>query len=134
MIETEWRSAQKRADATDQIDNDLDNLHTQISNLCLLYPENIKVNQYQKTFTAICPVNEMEILYDLEIVCDFTIRVESIDAALEHIEDIVCSDYGPALVGYHEQFADLLYEQLGGRQKLVAEHHGTTITTMRGEL
>jgi len=134
MIEIEWRAAQKRAESTDQIDNGLDNLYAQISNLCLLYPETIKINHYKKSFTALCPSNNIEIFYDLEIVSDFVIMVESIDAALNHINDMICSEYADVLVGYHEQIADILYDQLGGRQSLVANHHGVDITTMRGEL
>jgi hypothetical protein len=35
------------------------------------------------------------------------------------------------LNGYHEEFADTLWQSFGGRQTLIAHHHGTDIETVR---
>jgi hypothetical protein len=47
------------------------------------------------------------------------IMVEDIQAAVNKLE------------GFHEDFADSLLRQFGGRQTLSAHHHGTDIQTIR---
>ena len=129
-----WTEAHRLADCTDQIDPDIDALYAGIESLATQFPPVFKRNTYTREFSAICPVNEEEIFYVLVIEADHTIMVELIDTAIDHIEDVICSDYGPALMAYHEDLADSLFEAIGGMQTMTAMHHGTEIRTVRGAL
>lgn len=85
-------------------------------------PAKEKVNVYQREFVAICPNNKQPITYQLMIATDDkVIMVEDIVAATDKITR-----------GYHEDIADLLYAEFGGKQVLSAHHHGVTIETVRG--
>lgn len=78
------------------------------------------MNTYKTRFFALCPVNGARIEYHLEIRTTSAIGVEAI---IKEVSLLVC--------GFHEDFADLLKESLGGAQTLTAEHHGVTIITER---
>lgn len=77
------------------------------------------MNVYRQYFWATCPRNGRSVDYVLTIETPRTIMVEEIQAAVSRLR------------GYHEDFADKLFEQFGGQQKLVAHHHGTDIETRR---
>lgn len=81
------------------------------------------MNSYGRTFSAACPNNGEEITYRLAIETTAIIMVEHIVTATRMIRN-----------GYHESIADALHRQFGGRQVLVAHHHGVDITTVRGEI
>lgn len=78
------------------------------------------MNEYRARFVAKCPSNEIEVHYELMIETTRMILVERITQTVEkHTR------------GYHEDIANSLFQELGGVQTLVAEHHGVTITTRR---
>jgi hypothetical protein len=79
------------------------------------------MNTYTQRFQATCPVNGIMVAYVLTIATPRTIMVEAIQAAV-----------GTLTTGYHEAFADKLWQQFGGTQTLTANHHGTDIETVRG--
>lgn len=79
------------------------------------------MNKYKITFTALCPVNNKKITYNLEIKSDAMIRVEDLLAFVWQVDQ-----------GFHEEIADSLIERFGGQQKLRAFHHGVFIETDRG--
>lgn len=78
------------------------------------------MNTYRIEFHARCPVNNARIRYSLRIVAEEMIRVESLNDFVEGISS-----------GFHEDIADALHSKFGGRQTLVAEHHGVLIETER---
>lgn len=80
-----------------------------------------QMNTYETTFNSICPVNDVAIDYELKIETPDMLMVEQI---LEKIESFELEPQ------YHEIIADKLKE-LGGKQTLVAYHHGVKITTIR---
>lgn len=86
-------------------------------------PPKQKVNIYEREFVAACPNNGEPITYQLMICKPMGERifVEEIVAATDMIE-----------VGYHEDIADSLLNDFGGKQILSAHHHGVTIETIRG--
>ena len=77
------------------------------------------MNTYRAEFFARCPVNDARVHYHLTIVTDKVLSVEDLNDTLDNI--------GPAL---HEDIADMLAEY-GGKQTLIADHHGITIETER---
>lgn len=77
-------------------------------------------NTYHTKFRATCPNNGVAINYDLVVESRQTIMVEEIVSEVEAIGS-----------GYHEVIADRLYRRFGGRQILVAHHHGVDITSIR---
>lgn len=77
------------------------------------------MNVYTQYFWATCPNNGRSVDYALTIETSRTIMVEDIQSAVANLE------------GYHEAFADKLFQQFGGRQTLVAHHHGTDVETRR---
>lgn len=79
------------------------------------------MNTYRTEFFAFCPVNAVRVKYALRIETKEVIKVEQ-------IIDEVCMHSD----GYHEEIADDLFRAFGGRQTLVADHHGVTIETVRG--
>lgn len=79
-----------------------------------------KVNIYEISFEARCPTNGKLINYNLKILSDKKILVETIK---DHVEAL-------AGFGWHEDIADKL-KSVGGLQTLVANHHGVKITTHR---
>jgi hypothetical protein len=78
------------------------------------------MNKYITKFTSLCPVNQKQITYQLEIRHTEKILVEEI---LETVNKF--------LVGYHENIADELYKKFRGEQTLTANHHGVVIETER---
>jgi hypothetical protein len=80
------------------------------------------MNCYSTEFFSFCPSNNVRIKYSLLIETDQTIMVEDI------IDEVTLHDRG-----YHEAIADQLHHTFGGRQTLVADHHGVKIETVRGE-
>lgn len=81
------------------------------------------MNRYRHRFTTKCPNNSGQIAYTLVIWSPHMIMVENIAEA--------CAGFERA---YHEDMADKLALQFGGRQVLSAEHHGVQIVTTRGPL
>jgi hypothetical protein len=77
------------------------------------------MNIYTQPFRAKCPANGRAVDYVLTIESPRMILVEEIQ---EHVAK---------LEGYHEDFADALWERFGGRQTLTAHHHGTDVETIR---
>jgi len=79
------------------------------------------MNKYTTTFKAKCPnAIDGEVEYTLTIESQKMIYVEDINKAT-----IIMSP------GFHENIADYLYGQLGGRQTITACHQGVKITTTR---
>ena len=78
------------------------------------------MNNYSTEFTARCPTNNLQIRYRLSISTDKVIRVEDILSCVSGFNS-----------GYHEDFADAIFDRFGGRQQLIANHHGVTISTER---
>ena len=68
-----------------------------------------------------CPNNGIRIRYELAIE---TTSVISVEAIIDKVE---------SMSGYHESIADELLLAFGGRQTLIAHHHGVTIQTTRRE-
>ena len=81
-------------------------------------------NTYRTTFTAECPNNHQVVSYILGIEADHVIMAEKILA-----ETAAAKDLGKP---YHENMADYLFTELGGRQTMKAFHHGVWIETRRG--
>lgn len=79
------------------------------------------MNRYQLQFFAKCPVNGVRVTYDW--------TVETFAGAMLPVEALL--DAAPT-EGFHEAIADALFAKFGGKQTLVAFHHGVTITTVRG--
>ena len=78
------------------------------------------MNLYRFTFTATCPVNGQAIAYTAEIRTERTLPVEELNTwRLDQRS------------GFHEDIADRMQHRFGGRQSLVAVHHGVTIETER---
>lgn len=78
------------------------------------------MNAYTTTFFAECPNNRTRITYRLRIETSEVIGVETLIEAVQAIEE-----------GYHEEIADRLHGDFGGKQTLTADHHGVTIETTR---
>lgn len=79
------------------------------------------INTYTHRFVASCPNNGKAIAYTLRIETDGRV------IPVEQIVDVTDKIRG----GYHEAIADQLHKQFGGRQTLVAHHHGVDIETIR---
>lgn len=77
------------------------------------------MNIYTQCFRARCPTNGRSVDYVLTIESPRMIMVEELQGAVSEIE------------GYHEEIADQLLRLFGGRQRLVAHHHGTDVETVR---
>lgn len=77
------------------------------------------MNIYRHQFIAQCPNNGRMVDYSLTIQSNRMIMVEDIQSATSQS------------TGYHEAFADMLYAKFGGRQTIVAHHHGTDVETIR---
>lgn len=78
------------------------------------------MNTYKTEFFCVCPINHTRIKYHLEIVTEEIIPVEHILEQFERYDS-----------GFHELIAEELHEKFGGKQTLVADHHGVTIETTR---
>ena len=79
------------------------------------------MNIYKAEFFAACPNNGIRIKYRLRIETQDVLMVEQIIAAVENAGD-----------SYHEELADKMLKRFGGKQMMVADHHGVTIETTRG--
>lgn len=82
------------------------------------------MNTYCHRFSVDCPNNGQHIDYALRIRSQHVIMAEEIVAACVSAKDIEKP--------YHENIADMLHAKFGGRQRLVAFHHGVKIKTRRG--
>lgn len=80
------------------------------------------MNIYRTEFFAFCPSNNVRVKYDLKIETTQVIKVEEIIDAVTLLHK-----------GFHEEIADQLHREFGGIQTIVAEHHGVTIETRRGD-
>jgi hypothetical protein len=78
------------------------------------------MNTYRYLFIAACPNNQRRIVYELELLSNETVMVETIVEACREIK-----------TGYHEDIADMLHDQLGHAQIIRAHHHGVDIETVR---
>jgi hypothetical protein len=78
------------------------------------------MNIYTTEFFGKCPTNNVRIKYELEIQTTDVIFVERILDFVDKMNN-----------QYHENIADLLFEEFGGKQQLVAFHHGVFIKTER---
>jgi hypothetical protein len=81
------------------------------------------MNEYRYSFSATCPTDRDAVTYTLTIEAAVTIKAERIRELCDGLEK-----------GFHEDFADTLALQLGGRQTLSATHRGVRITTLRGAI
>lgn len=79
------------------------------------------MNRYSIKFQSECPVNGDCIEYSLTIESENLIQVEKIKDEIKSYTR-----------GFHETFADKLYEKFGGKQFMVAIHGGVKIETERG--
>jgi hypothetical protein len=78
------------------------------------------LNTYQTKFVLKCIVNQKPVEHSLTISTQEVIVVEDLLSFIKNLE--------PA---FHEIIADKLAEQFGGKQVLVANHHGVIISTER---
>lgn len=78
------------------------------------------MNTYTTEFFCKCPTNNVRIKYELEIQTTGVIFVERILDFVDKMDN-----------QYHENIADILLEEFGGKQVLVACHHGVVIKTER---
>lgn len=78
------------------------------------------MNKYTTKFIALCPINNKQIVYELEIKHSEQIMVEKI------LEEV-----GKYTSAFHERIADELFALFGGEQTLTANHHGVVIQTKR---
>ena len=78
------------------------------------------MNTYTVQFFAFCPVNGVRILYTLSIEIDLVIMAETL------IDTVTLIDKG-----FHEEIADDLLREFGGKQVMTANHHGVEIKTVR---
>lgn len=78
------------------------------------------MNVYTTRFFSICPNNGGRIEYEVSIESEKVIQVEDI------IDAVMLFDRG-----FHEEIADQLFREFGGRQTLTADHHGVTIRSNR---
>jgi hypothetical protein len=79
------------------------------------------MNVYRHNFVVECPNNGNKIGYSLTIETRDRIMVEQI------VEK--CN----VRTGFHEDLAEAFHDWWGGRQTMVAYHHGVWITTTRGD-
>lgn len=82
------------------------------------------MNIYRHSFSAPCPNNAIPVDYAFELATIRVVMVEDIVAA--------CAAAKQADRPYHETIADTLFSKFGGRQTLIAFHHGVQIETRRG--
>jgi hypothetical protein len=78
------------------------------------------MNKYTTKFIALCPINNKQIVYQLEIKHSEQIMIEKI------LEEV-----GKYTSAFHERIADELFTLFGGEQTLTANHHGVVIQTER---
>jgi hypothetical protein len=80
------------------------------------------MNIYRIQFVSKCPINEDMIIYSLEIQKDDFIPAEAIEKACD------------VKMTLHENLANNLFREFGGRQTLTAVHGRVEIQTIRGDL
>jgi len=78
------------------------------------------MNEYKYRFATKCPNNGSDIWYTLRLWSATTVMVEKI------IESCRID------TSYHEDIADLLHAEFGGRQIITAVHDSVKIKTKRG--
>lgn len=79
------------------------------------------MNIYRHQFVSKCPIDLEPIIYSLEIYKDDFISAEAIEKACK-VE-----------MTLHENLANNLHREFGGRQVLKARHGRVDIETIRGE-
>ena len=84
------------------------------------------MNVYTVKFFARCPRNGIRVEYTLTIE-----RSEEDDADGHLLVEELVDTVSLLDRGMHEELADQLHREFGGRQTLVADHHGVTIKTVR---
>lgn len=78
------------------------------------------MNIYTTSFFATCPNNNARINYTLKIESQTIIQVEDLIDTVNLLNR-----------GFHEEIADQLFREFGGKQTLVADHHSVTIESIR---
>lgn len=78
------------------------------------------MNTYRYSFVATCPNNNRSVEYRLTLTVSRMVMVEHIKKFCDGLKR-----------GYHEDFAEALYNKFGGHQTLVAHHHGVDVETVR---
>jgi hypothetical protein len=78
------------------------------------------MNVYTQHFRSMCPKGGNWVDYLLTIETTDVIMVEAIQDAVKKFDGL-----------FHEQIADDLWQQFGGRHRIVAHHHGTDVETVR---
>jgi hypothetical protein len=81
------------------------------------------VNSYTLMFFSRCPLNGSRIEYTWKIE-----NPANCNALL--VEDLIDA-VGLLDRGMHEEIADTLFREFGGKQTLTANHHGVQIETVR---
>lgn len=81
----------------------------------------IYMNSYTIEFFATCPNNGVRIKYRL---CIETTEIFSVEGLIDTVQAID--------EGYHEEIADQMLSRFGGKQRMIADHHGVIIETTRG--
>lgn len=79
------------------------------------------MNIYRIQFVSECPINGEMVIYNLEISKDDFIAAESIEKAV-NVKMVL-----------HENLANNLHREFGGRQVMTAKHGCVEIQTIRGE-
>lgn len=78
------------------------------------------MNNYKIVFNKHCPINNLVIEYKLKIKTKNVILIEDLLGFVEQLPS-----------EFHETFADKLFAKFSGKQTLIANHHGVTISTKR---
>lgn len=78
------------------------------------------MNVYQGVFKSVCPSDGDNIIYTYTIYSDNVLMVEDINRKVSLFKQ-----------AYHEQCADDLFSEFGGKQIMEATHQGVKIITYR---
>lgn len=82
------------------------------------------MNRYTVRFFARCPANGLRI--------DYTLTIEKSEGDADVLVEELVDAVSLLDQGFHEELADKLHCEFGGKQTLVADHHGVLIETTRG--
>ena len=80
----------------------------------------IKLNIYTVPFVSVCPRNAVPVFYILRLETE----------AVHLVEDLL-KETANLPSALHETLAEILFGAFGGKQTIVAEHHGVKIETVR---
>jgi len=81
------------------------------------------MNIYTTRFFARCPINGARI--------EYIWKIENPDAANALLAEDLIDAASLIDRGMHEEIADTLFREFGGKQTLTADHHGVCIETVR---